>query len=74
MKPSQRRKPPPPPAHNVRRKNNKAIAGSGITSNRVYDEPAVDVGNTDKKSSKIVKVYSIVDLLIRKDFNMQAIN
>ncbi|KAL4002923.1 Cadherin domain family protein [Acanthocheilonema viteae] len=52
LEPSQRRKPPPPPAHNIRRKNNEVVAGSGIVSNRVYDEPATDVTNTDKKSSK----------------------
>uniref|UniRef100_A0AAF5PQC7 Cadherin domain-containing protein n=2 Tax=Wuchereria bancrofti TaxID=6293 RepID=A0AAF5PQC7_WUCBA len=56
VKPSQRREPPPPPAHNIRRKNKKAIASSGDVPNRVYDEPAaIDVGNSDKKSSKIVK-------------------
>ncbi|CAG9537972.1 unnamed protein product [Cercopithifilaria johnstoni] len=55
LKPSQHRKPPPPPAHNIRRKSNKTIAGSSIASNRVYDEPAIDVTNIDKKSCKVVK-------------------
>nr|CTP81225.1 Bm3576, isoform b [Brugia malayi] len=53
VKPSQHRKPPPPPAHNIKRKNSKAIVSSSDVPNRVYDEPAIDVG--DKKSSKIVK-------------------
>ncbi|OZC11535.1 hypothetical protein X798_01393 [Onchocerca flexuosa] len=52
LKSSQRKKPPPPPAHNFRRKNNKAVVDSSVASNRVYDEPAVDVGNIEKKLFK----------------------
>ncbi|VDK87079.1 unnamed protein product [Litomosoides sigmodontis] len=55
LKSSQRRKPPPPPAHNIKQKNSKAIAGHRVASNRVYDEPAIDATNVDKKSSKLLK-------------------
>ncbi|EJD75084.1 cadherin domain-containing protein [Loa loa] len=54
VKSLQHRKAPPLPAHNIRREN-KAVDGSGVTPNRVYDEPTIDAGNIDKKSSKIIK-------------------
>ncbi|MCP9259219.1 BMA-PRK-1 [Dirofilaria immitis] len=54
LKSSQHRKPPLPPAHNIKRKNNKAVDDT-VASNRVYDEPAGDAGNTDKKSYVVVK-------------------
>lgn len=58
LKSSQHRKPPPPPAHNIRQKNNKAIAGHRVALNRVYDEPTtIDTTNIDKTSSKVVKVH-----------------
>uniref|UniRef100_A0A915PC44 Uncharacterized protein n=1 Tax=Setaria digitata TaxID=48799 RepID=A0A915PC44_9BILA len=58
LKTSQRRKPPPPPAHNIKRKNRSIVGGDDSTSNRVYDEPAVDTGSIGKKSAKKTQLTS----------------